>query len=148
MKADKPLTRGGLVARLSASAIALVLLLGGTFFGSDSDFPFGPFRMYATRNDPNGSVNSLRLEGVDTANQPIGISAGSVGLRRAELEGSLPRMKSDPTLMKTIVVRYAKNNPDKPALIQLDVVVRTTQLKDGLETDSYVDEVVATWKKP
>ncbi len=125
-----------------------MLLLGGTFFGSDSDFPFGPFRMYATRNAPDGEVSSLRLEAVDASHQRIAVTAGSVGLRRAELEGSLPRMKSDPALMKTIVVRYEKNNPDKPKIIELDVVVRKTQLKGGLETKSYKDEVVAKWTKP
>ena len=136
------------MARLAASVVVLVLLLGGTFFGSDSDFPFGPFRMYASRNAPDGVVSSLRLEAVDANKQLIAITAGSVGLRRAELEGSLPRMKSDPVLMKTIVIRYEKNNPDKPKLIELHVVVRKTQLKDGLETKSHKDEVVAKWTKP
>ncbi len=145
---DRPLTRAGLAARVAASLVALVLLLGGTFFGSDSDFPFGPFRMYATRNAPDGVVSSLRLEAVDAGHQRIAVTAGSVGLRRAELEGSLPRMQADPALMKTIVVRYEKNNPDKPKIIELDVVVRKTQLKDGLETKSYKDEVVAKWTKP
>ncbi|PRZ38571.1 hypothetical protein CLV47_12038 [Antricoccus suffuscus] len=125
-----------------------MLLLGGTFFGSDSDFPFGPFRMYATRNAPDGVVSSLRLEAVDTNHQRIAVTAGSVGLRRAELEGSLPRMESDPALMKTIVVRYEKNNPDQPKIIELDVIVRKTRLKDGLETKSFKDEVVAKWTKP
>lgn len=125
-----------------------MLLLGGTFFGSDSDFPFGPFRMYSTRNAPDGEVSSLRLEAVDASQQRIAVTAGSVGLRRAELEGSLPRMKSDPALMKTIVIRYEKNNPDQPKIIELDVIVRKTQLKNGLETKSYKDEVVAKWTKP
>lgn len=144
----RPLTRAGIAVRLAVSIVALALLLGGTFFGSDSDFPFGPFRMYSTRNAPDGTVNSLRLEAVDANHQRIEVSAGAVGLRRAELEGSLPRMKSEPKLMKLIVVRYEKNNPDKPKLIELDVIVRTTQLKNGLETDSYTDKVVAKWTRP
>ena len=34
----------------------LAALTAGTLVGQDHDFPFGPFRMYATRDDPNGTV--------------------------------------------------------------------------------------------
>lgn len=138
----------GLLARIAASAIALALLLGGTFFGSDADFPFGPFRMYATRNAPDGTVNSLRLEGVDASGEKFAISAGQVGLRRAELEGSLPRMKSDPALMEVIADRYAANNPQAPRLIELHVVVRIKQLEDSQETGEFTDRIEAVWTRP
>lgn len=148
MDSELTLTRTGLVTRLGLSAIALLLLLGGTFFGSDADFPFGPFKMYSNRNDPNGTVNSLRLEGVNADGELFAISAGDVGLRRAELEGSLPQMKSDPELMEVIAGRYAANNPDAPELVELHVVVRVTTLKDGKETGEFVDKIEAVWKKP
>lgn len=140
--------RGGLVTRLIASVVIFLLLLGGTFFGSDSDFPFAPFRMYATRNAPDGTVNSLRLEGVDATGTTFPISAGQVGLRRAELEGSLPRMKSDPGLMEVIAERYAANNPDAPELVELHVVVRIMQLEGGQETGEFEDRIEAVWTKP
>lgn len=142
------LSRTGVLTRLVLATIALLLLLYGTFFGSDADFPFGPFRMYATRNAPDGTVNSLRLEAVNAQNELIGVSAGSVGLRRAELEGSLPRMKNDPALMAEIVERYADNNPGKPPLIELHVVVRVMELKAGKETGTYADHIEAVWKQP
>lgn len=142
------LSRTGVATRLTLASLALVLLLYGTFFGSDSDFPFGPFRMYATRNAPDGTVKSLRLEGVTTQGETIPISAGSLGLRRAELEGSLPRMKDEPELMEEMAQRYAANNPDLPQLSELHVVVRVFQLKDGKETGEYADHVEAVWKQP
>ncbi len=148
MDSELTLTRTGLVTRLGLSVIALLLLLGGTFFGSDADFPFGPFKMYSNRNDPNGTVRSLRLEGVNAEGELFAISAGDVGLRRAELEGSLPAMKSDPELMEVIAKRYAANNPDAPELTELHVVVRITTLKDGKETGEFVDKIEAVWKKP
>ena len=126
----------------------MLLVLYGTFFGSDSDFPFGPFRMYANRNAPDGTVNSLRLEAVTTEGELIGVSAGAVGLRRAELEGSLPSMKDKPALMAEIVERYHENNPDQPALVELRVVVRVFVLKDGKETGHWSDRIEAVWKKP
>ncbi|GAB3297043.1 hypothetical protein EK0264_15650 [Epidermidibacterium keratini] len=148
MDSELALTRTGLVTRLGLSAIAFVLLLGGTFFGSDADFPFGPFKMYSNRNDPNGTVRSLRLEGVNVEGELFAISAGDVGLRRAELEGSLPQMKSDPKLMEVIADRYAANNPDAPELTELHVVVRIKTLKDGKETGEFVDKIEAKWTKP
>ncbi|WP_106849548.1 hypothetical protein [Blastococcus sp. Marseille-P5729] len=142
------LSRRGVATRLALSSLALLLLLYGTFFGSDSDFPFGPFRMYATRNAPDGTVNSLRLEGVTSQGETVPISAGSLGLRRAELEGSLPRMKDEPELMEEMAQRYAVNNPDLPQLVELQVVVRVYQLRDGKETGEYEDRIEAVWKQP
>lgn len=142
------LSRSGVLSRLVLAGIALLLLLYGTFFGSDADFPFGPFRMYATRNAPDGTVNSLRLEGVTTQGELIAVSAGSLGLRRAELEGSLPRMKDEPELMAEMVDRYAQNNPDKPPLVELRVVMRVFQLEGGKETGEYADRIEAVWEQP
>lgn len=142
------LSRTGIISRLALASLALLMLLYGTFFGSDSDFPFGPFRMYASRNAPDGVVSSLRLEAVTAQEELIKVSAGSVGLRRAELEGSLPRMKNEPELMAEIVARYAENNPDRPELVELRVVVRKYQLEDGAKTGEYVDDIQAVWKQP
>ena len=41
--------------------VVLGLLLAGTVWGDDDAFPFGPFRMYSTRNDPNAPVISTRV---------------------------------------------------------------------------------------
>ncbi|WP_153506460.1 hypothetical protein [Cumulibacter manganitolerans] len=148
MSQTTTLSRAGVVSRLSLASIALLLVLYGTFFGSDSDFPFGPFRMYASRNAPDGTVNSLRLEAVTTQGELIGVSAGAVGLRRAELEGSLPHMKDEPALMAEIVERYDANNPGKPPLVELRVVVRVYELAGGKETGHWRDRIEAVWTKP
>ena len=78
----------------------------------------------------------------------VDVKAGSVGLRRAELEGSLPRMKDDPALMAEIVQRYAENNPGSPPLVELRVIVRVYQLAQGKETGEYEDHVEAVWTAP
>lgn len=142
------LSRTGLTTRLALATLALLLLLYGTFLGSDSDFPFGPFRMYASRNAPDGTVNSLRLEAVTTEGELIKVSAGSVGLRRAELEGSMPRMRNEPELMADIMARYSENNPDEPELVELRVVVRVYELEDGAKTGEWVDDIQVVWPQP
>ena len=59
------LTTRGRVTRLGATALGLVLLLAGTIWGSDDDFPFGPFRMYSTSSPPNAPAPDTRVEGVE-----------------------------------------------------------------------------------
>lgn len=148
MSQPTTISRTGLLARLIVSMVALALLLYGTFFGSDDDFPFGPFRMFAIRNSPDGTVHVLRLEGTIASGETIVIDPESVGLRRAELEGRLPRMSSEPELMTEIVLRYEENNPDAPELVLLQVIKRIHQLADGLDTGQYVDRVTAVWVRP
>lgn len=139
------LGRSGLLVRTLAVVLVLVATLGGTFVGQDADFPFGPFRMYATRSAPDGAVNSLRLEAVDTTGNRFVVSAGSVGLRRAEFEGSLPELRTQPPLLASVATRWEANHPDSPQLVRLEIIIRKTQLKNGLETNEVTDTVVATW---
>lgn len=140
-----PMSGRGRTVRWIVTAVILALTLTGTVWGQDGAFPFGPFRMYAARNDPNGVVNSTRLEAVNVDGERIRLSQVSLGVRRAEFEGQLPRLREDPGLLHLVAEAYENRNPDRPALVTIEVIVRKHELKDGLETGSYVDEVVATW---
>ena len=73
--------------RVVATLITGVLLLAGTLWGTDDDFPFGPFRMYSTAPDPNGAARDTRVEGVDADGRTVAITEGNSGIRRAEIEG-------------------------------------------------------------
>src|SRR3954454_21587933 len=79
-------TRGRWI-RVAATVVCGVLLLGGTLYGADDDFPFGPFRMYATSPDPNGDAKDTRVEGVDATGKTVQLTEGNSGIRRAEIEG-------------------------------------------------------------
>ena len=59
------LSRAGRTTRTAAFAVGLALLLAGTAWGQDDHFPFGPFRMYSTADDPDGAVLSTYLQAVD-----------------------------------------------------------------------------------
>src|SRR3712207_9095208 len=82
-------------ARLSATAAVLALLLGGTLWGNDSEFPFGPSRSYSTRADPDRPVVSTSVVGVTADGHEVPLSGGEVGLRRAEFEGQLHRVVAE-----------------------------------------------------
>ncbi|GAB3363723.1 hypothetical protein [Modestobacter lapidis] len=140
-----PLSRAGRVSRLATTAVVLALLLAGTVWGTDHDFPFGPFKMYSTRADPNAPVVSTRVVGLTEAGEEVRLSGGEVGLRRAEFEGQLPRIKDDPELLGLLAESYADRHPDAPALMEVQVVQRRFELRDGTRTGAYADRVVVEY---
>jgi hypothetical protein len=85
--------------RLAVAAIVTALVLAGTVWGQDDDFPAGPFRMYATAAKATGTVRTAELWGVRADGTRRQLQASDVGLRRAELEGQLPRFRKDPSLL-------------------------------------------------
>ena len=91
------LSRRGRAARVAVTVIGAALLLAGTLWGQDDDFPFGPFRMYATAPDPRrrrarhpgrGRRRDRRARSRSTE--------GNSGLRRAEIEGQQPAYVAAP----------------------------------------------------
>ena len=129
-------------ARLAVVAVVLALTLGGTVWGDDSEFPFGPFRMYSTRNDPNTPVISTRVVGLTAAGEEVRLSGGQVGLRRAEFEGQYRRLQKEPELLGLLADAYADRNPGVEPLREVQVIHRRYELVDGQATGDYVDTVV------
>jgi hypothetical protein len=139
------LSRASRWVRLGVTAVVFALIMGGTVWGDDSEFPFGPFRMYSTRNDPNTPVISTRVVGLTAAGEEVRLSGGEVGLRRAEFEGQLPRMREHPELLGLIADAYAERNPDAVPLVEVQVVHRRFELEDGRSTGEYTDTVVVEY---
>lgn len=137
-----PLSRTSRRVRLAVTALLFALVMTGTVWGDDSDFPFGPFRMYSTRADPDAAVVSTRVVGLTGDGQEVRLSGGEVGLRRAEFEGQLPRMEADPQLLGLLAQTYAERHPDAEPLVEVRVVQRRFELVDGQRTGRYTDTVV------
>jgi hypothetical protein len=136
------------VARLVAVAAVLLVTLAGTVWGDDDDFPFGPFRMYSTRADPDAPVISTRVVGLTAAGAEVRLSGGQVGLRRAEFEGQLPRIEAHPELLGLLADSYMDKNPDAEELVEVQVVQRRFELSAGQQTGVYDDEVVVDYDLP
>jgi hypothetical protein len=132
-------------ARLTVTAVVLALTLGGTVWGDDSEFPFGPFRMYSTRNDPNAPVISTRVVGLTAAGEEVRLSGGQVGLRRAEFEGQYRRLQKEPQLLGLMADAYTDRHPDAEPLHEVQVIHRRYELVDGQATGDYVDTVVVDY---
>jgi hypothetical protein len=136
---EPPLRRTGRAVRLTAVFVGLALLLLGTLLGQDDDFPFGPFRMYSTTDKLDAPVKSLRLEAVTTAGKRIVLADSDTGLRRAEVEGQLGRIKADPALLDSVAKAYHSRQPNKPELAEVDVIVRLIALQGGRPTGQWQD---------
>lgn len=133
------MTATGRRVRLAAVAIVAALTVAGTAWGSDDDFPFGPFRMYATSGKATGTIRTADLVGVRADGTEEVLHAGDVGLRRAELEGQLPRFRDDPSLLALLA------GPDHVAVRLVERVRRVVdrRVQPGVET-----RVTAEWRRP
>ena len=141
------LTAAGRRARVAATVVLAALTLAGTLVGQDDDFPFGPFRMYSTRDDPDGTVISTRVEAVDAGGRVRVVDERSTGLRRAEVEGQAGRFREDPALLGALARAHGRLRPQEPPLVEVRVVERVYELRDSRPTGVESERVVATWRR-
>ena len=135
----------GRAVRLVVAAAVLVVMAIGSAWGTDADFPFGPWKMYSTRADPDQPVISTRVVGLTATGAEVKLSGGEVGLRRAEFEGQLPRIEAEPELLGLLADSYAQAHPDAPDLESVAVIQRNYELNAGLQTGEYTDSVIVTF---
>ncbi|SCF04276.1 hypothetical protein GA0070558_12270 [Micromonospora haikouensis] len=140
------MTRRGRGARLAATALGLVVLLAGTVWGSDDDFPFGPFRMYSTSDPPDAAAPDTRVEGVDRTGAVVDLGQDATGIRRAEIEGQQSRYVEDPARLRRVADAYAERHPDAAALVEVRIVIRWYGIADARPTGRWTDETVVSWR--
>jgi hypothetical protein len=129
---------------MMAAVAVFGLLIAGTFKGDDDQFPFGPFRMYASAVDNNGAVRALRIDGVDDQGHPLVVQSDLLGMRRAEFEGELPRLEGDQALLDSLARHYRSQQQSSPKLRELVVVETSYQLVNGKQEGGSTERVVAT----
>ena len=138
----------GKVVRLGVTGLVLGLLVAGTVVGSDDHFPFGPFSMYSSAHDPNTGVVSNTVEAVLDDGRVVAVSDGDTGMRRAEVEGQLPRFIEDPQILEQLAVAHERRRPDAPRYAAVRVVRRSYQLRDGRPVGIVTEDIVAEWARP
>lgn len=140
------LSHRGRRARIVATVVGVALLLAGTLVGTDDDFPFGPFRMFATTNSWDEPIRTARAEIITTDGGTIELTEHNSGVRRAELEGQLDRFRAEPSRLAPLAAAYRARNPDADRPASVTVLVRNHEIGRTGPTGHYTDEVVATWK--
>jgi hypothetical protein len=142
------LTPRGRWTRVVFTVAAAALLVLGTFWGQDDDFPFGPFRMYSTAPGPDQAATDTRVEGVDVAGRVVELTEANSGIRRAEIEGQQTAYVADPSRLREVVDAYTERNPAAPALHEVRLVVRSHGVKHSRPTGTWTDQVIADWITP
>jgi hypothetical protein len=132
--------------RLALTALVAVLAVAGTLYGQDDHFPFAPFRMFSTRTAPDGPVRVVELRG-RTQGTPVEatLSMASFGLRRAELEGQLGRLRS-PSMLGELVRAREALRADLPRVEQLRLVEVEYLLAGGRRVGRR-ETTVAEWRR-
>jgi hypothetical protein len=139
------LTSRGKAIRVTVAAVGLTLLLAGTLVGQDDDFPFGPFRMYATAPDPNADAPDTRVEGVDTSGRTVQLTEANSGLRRAEIEGQQQAYVDNPSRLRQVALAYADKTPDALPLREVRIVIHWVDIEHSRPLGTSHDQIVARW---
>jgi hypothetical protein len=144
---DDRLRPRGRLLRVAATLTGGAVLLAGTIAGTDDDFPFGPFRVYATADRLDAPVADTRVEAVDTAGRRRTLTQTDTGIRRAEIEGQLDRFAAQPARLSTVATAYQRRNPDAAPVTEIIVVVRWHEVRDGRSTGRFHDETRVVWRR-
>ena len=144
MSRDESVDRARTLDPDRVTGVAAVLLLAGTFWGQDDDFPFGPFRMYSTAPGPNQAATDTRVEGVDAGGRVVQLTETNTGIRRAEIEGQQTAYVADPARLREVASAYAARNPAAPALREVRLVVRSHGVEHSRPTGTWSDQTIAT----
>jgi hypothetical protein len=136
----------GRSVRLAATAVVAALLLLGTFKGDDDHFPFGPFRMYSTTNELDGTVNAIKFKARTATGEEIEPRSQDFGLRPAEINGQVGLIRRDPSLLAHLADTYEEVHPDREPLVELELWYGLHQLRNG-QPVSYSEEEVASWAR-
>ena len=132
--------------RLIAAFLLFGGLLWGTFWGQDDHFPFGPFRMYATTDEVDGPIRSVVLEGTTDTGETFQIPTSRFGLRRAEVDGQVERIRQDSDFLRHFVEAYENFNPEAPQLIRLRIFHRIDVLENRQPVSQHQEDI-AVWER-
>src|SRR5205823_7503950 len=103
----------------------------GTVAGAEKMFPAGPMTQYAFYVPPDGAVHSIQVFADTTAGTHVVVhlTAGGVGIKRADVEIQLLAIEHDPSRLRTIAVAQRRLHPDQPQFVRLYVVDTITPLR-------------------
>ncbi len=144
--AARRLSRAGLAWRAAVTLGVVGLAVNGSVRGNDVQWPFAPMSQFAFGVNLDGQIRSTYVEADTTAGTTVRVplTAGGVGLGRAEVEGQLPRLVADPALLQSIAVAAARRHPGWPRYTRLRLRQEVNDLRGG-EVVSTHTERLADW---
>jgi hypothetical protein len=127
-------------------AAAAGVLLYGSGYGEDDLWPFGPMVQYAFRTDPDGEIRSTFIDAdtTDGRRTTVDLSAGGIGIARAEVEGQLTKIVAEPWRLQDLATAQRRLHPDAPQFARLYLRQQVIDLQGGRRTGERT-ETLATW---
>ena len=137
----------GMRVRAAAGLVAGALLCAGTVWGDDDNFPFGPFRMYSTKQELDGEVRATEVDGLTPSGEWVGIPFDDFGLRRADIEGQLVKLAEPPAeVLASMAVAYDRFGRGDQEIVALRLRERTFDVENGVPVAEEV-ETLAIWRR-
>jgi hypothetical protein len=124
------LSQRGRQARIAVTVVGIALLLSGTFFGSDHDFPFGPLHMYSHYYPATGIVTSTSVQATNANGHSVYVTQGDTGIARGDIEGELPAYEADPDRLGTLAAAFHQRHPTASPFVSMRIVQKQWHLKD------------------
>ncbi|WP_427891979.1 hypothetical protein ACQHIV_04605 [Kribbella sp. GL6] len=140
--------RTGRLVRLAVVVAGIGLLIHGTVRGTDDLWPFGPMSQYAMSVPGNASIDSIRVVALTDAGTTVDVplDTNGAGIRRAEIEARTGAIVADPSLLQSVADDWARQHPDKPRYVRLELVRDTTTLVHGRVSGHPASKVLARWQ--
>jgi hypothetical protein len=129
------------------TAAVAVLLIYGTVFGSDDQFPFGPFKMYAGYFPPNGILTSTTVKAQTADGRDVFVSEADTGIARGDIEGELSAYEAHPDRLGDLAAAYHRRFPHASPYVAVQLVQKRWQLHDRRVVGSTVVTLVS-WRAP
>lgn len=133
--------------RAVVTVAVLYAVVQGTWHGRDEWWPFAPMSQFAFPVSNDGAVIRSTFVEADTvrgALVQVPLSAGGVGLPRAEVEGQLPRFVRHPQLLQAVAVAHARRHPHQARYAVVRLRETVTTLRGGVPQGRSTD-TLATW---
>ncbi len=143
---NEVLTPVGRAVRFGVTGVVVALALAGTVVGTDDDFPFGPFSMYAGVNPPDEPAPDTRVELVGPDGAPVPLTERNSGIRRAEIEGQQGQFRADPSRLSRVADAYRERNPGTARPVEVRIVVRWHEIRASRPTGRWHDETIVSWR--
>jgi hypothetical protein len=117
-------------ARSGIALAGIALLLYGTFWGSDHDFPFGPLHMYSRYYPATGVVTSTSVQATNAAGRVRYVTQADIGIARGDIEGQLPEYEADPDRLAALAAAFHHRHPLAPPFVEMRIVQKQWHLRN------------------
>ena len=132
--------------RLAAAAAVLALVVAGSLWGDDDNWPVGPFRMYSTTTRLDGTVIVPLFEATTADGRRLRLATDDFGLRRAEVLGQLTRLRRRPELLGAFALAHERLHEGAARLDEVRLVAGVHLLRGGRPV-GYREKVLASWRR-